>query len=76
MPIAQHIIEQALSEDFPDGEITIRDLVGDQDHYEVIIASALFVGHNKLEQHKMVHKVLKQYIGAELHAISIKTLIK
>ena len=58
----------------PDAEITIEDLAGDENHYSATIKSKVFSGKNKIEQHKMVYKALKNKVGNELHALSINTV--
>jgi len=43
-------------------------------HYRVLVVSAEFAGQPLLEQHRLVNEALQSLIGAEIHAISIKTL--
>lgn len=43
-------------------------------HYRVFVVSAEFAGRSLLERHRMVNEALQPMIGAEIHAISIKTL--
>ena len=57
----------------PDASIEIKDLMGDNNHYSAKIISTLFVGKNKIEQHKLVYKSLKGKMGNELHALTIIT---
>ena len=51
----------------------IKDLMGDNNHYEAKIKSKLFNNLNKIEQHKLVYKSLKGKMGNELHALSLIT---
>ncbi len=67
-------IKNLIKEAFPDAEITIQDLAGDENHYSATIKSKIFNGKNKIEQHKMVYKSLKGKMGNELHALSINTM--
>ena len=66
-------IEKFIKEAMPDASIEIQDLAGDGNHYSATIASSLFVGKSKIEQHKMVYNSLKGRMGNELHALAIKT---
>ena len=68
-------IKSLIKEAMPDAEITIKDLVGDENHYSATIKSKVFSGKNKIEQHKMVYKALKGKMGNELHALSINTMV-
>jgi len=63
-------VQQAL----PDAEITIRDMVGDGDHYEMIVVSASFDGKSTLERHRLVYAPLKGLLGGSLHALALRTL--
>lgn len=73
MPIAKEAIDNLIMKAFPDAQIAITDLVGDQNHYELKILSSSFEGKSKIQQHRMVNEALKGYIGGDLHALSIKT---
>lgn len=73
MPFEEKKIEQLLKKAFPDSQITITDLLGDQDHWEVVIISKLFNEKTRIEQHKMVYKALEGKAGNEIHALKIKT---
>tara|TARA_E500000331_G_C16711898_1_gene478470 strand:+ start:223 stop:453 length:231 start_codon:yes stop_codon:yes gene_type:complete len=74
MTIKLEEIKSLIKEAMPDAEITIEDLAGDENHYSATIKSKVFSGKNKIEQHKMVYKALKNKVGNELHALSINTV--
>lgn len=76
MPIPAATLEQTLKVAFPDAEIEIVDLVGDQDHYSATITSSAFVGKSRVAQHRMVHDALEDSLGSSLHALQLKTLEK
>ena len=73
MAISQEKLEAILRTGFPDGEILINDLVGDQDHYRATITSEAFEGKSRLQQHQMVYKVLGGLMGTTLHALTLNT---
>ena len=43
-------------------------------YYRVLIVSAAFEGLSRIEQHRLVHETLGPMIGAEIHALSLRTL--
>ena len=74
MTLKSDEIINLIKESIPDAEITIEDLVGDDNHYSATIKSKIFKGMSKIEQHKVVYKSLKGKMGNELHALSINTM--
>jgi stress-induced morphogen len=73
MTIKQEEIEKLLKEGFPDAEIEIQDLAGDDNHFAAKIRSSQFKGKNKVQQHQMVYSSLKGKMGNELHALALTT---
>ena len=67
-------IKSLIKKSIPDAEISIQDLVGDENHYSATIKSKIFAGKNKIEQHKLVYKALKGKMGNELHALALNTM--
>lgn len=74
MPISQEKLAQILKNHFPEAEIRIIDLVGDQDHYSVEIKDKIFAGKSRVDQHKIVNIALKNELGGILHAMQLKTV--
>ena len=68
-------IKSLIKEAIPDAEISIQDLVGDNNHYSATIKSKIFIGKSKIEQHKLVYKALNGKMGNELHALSLNTMV-
>ena len=58
---------------FPDAEVTITDLAGDDDHYAAHVVSAAFRGLTRVAQHKAVYAALGGRMGGELHALQLTT---
>ena len=73
MPLPIEEIKRLILEDLPDASIEIKDLMGDNNHYEATIKSSQFNNLSRIEQHKLVYKSLKGKMGNELHALSITT---
>ena len=66
-------IERLIKAGLPDAHVTIRDLEGDDNHYEAHVALRLFRGKTRVQQHKMVYDALGGRIGGVLHALALKT---
>jgi stress-induced morphogen len=73
MTIKQEEIHKLLKEGFPDAEIEIKDLAGDDNHYAAKIRSSKFKGKTRVQQHQMVYASLKGKMGNELHALALTT---
>ena len=58
----------------PGTQVTVKDLTGTMDHYQVVVVSPAFEGKMMVEQHKMIMGILKAEIDSnEVHALSMKT---
>ena len=73
MAIKQQEIEQLLKEGFPDADIQIQDLAGDDNHFSAKIISSAFKGKSRVQQHQMVYNSLKGKMGTDLHALALTT---
>ena len=73
MAMTRETLTGFLSEAFPDAEITLTDLAGDNDHWQAEIISDQFRGKTRVAQHQMVYAALKGNMGGELHALALKT---
>ena len=73
MAIKQEEIHKFLKEGFPDADIEINDLAGDDNHYAAKIKSSKFKGKTRVQQHQMVYASLKGKMGNELHALALTT---
>ena len=73
MAIKQEEIERLLKEGFPDADIEIQDLAGDDNHFSAKIKSSSLKGKSRVQQHQMVYNSLKGKMGNELHALALTT---
>jgi stress-induced morphogen len=73
MPLPASTLESLLRAAFPDAHITLNDLAGDNDHWEVIVICESFRGQPRIEQHRRVQAALKDVLGGPLHAVKILT---
>ncbi len=69
-------IEKFIKDAFPDAEVEIRDLAGDENHYAATVKSAAFQGKSRVAQHQMVYAALKGNMGGVLHALQLNTAAK
>lgn len=69
-------IEKLIKEAFPDADIKITDLAGDNDHFAAMVTSSAFKGKTRVQQHQMVYEALKGRMGGVLHALSLQTAAK
>jgi stress-induced morphogen len=69
-------IEKLIKDAFPDADVTIADLAGDDDHWSAVVASASFKGKTRVQQHQMVYAALKGNMGGVLHALQLTTVAK
>ena len=73
MAKTRETLEGFLTEAFPDAEIVLTDLAGDNDHWQAEIVLEQFRGKPRVAQHQMVYAALKGKMGGELHALALKT---
>ncbi len=73
MAMTRETLEGFLTEAFPEAEINLTDLAGDNDHWQAEIISEQFRGKARVAQHQMVYAALKGKMGGELHALALKT---
>ena len=73
MAMSRETLMGYLNDAFPEAEITLTDLAGDDNHWQAEIVSAKFAGLNRVKQHQLVYAALKGTMGGELHALALKT---
>jgi stress-induced morphogen len=76
MAMSASEIEKLIKTAFPDADITITDLAGDNDHFAAMVTSAAFKGKSRVQQHQMVYEALGGRMGGALHALSLQTAAK
>jgi stress-induced morphogen len=69
-------IEKFIKDAFPDADVTITDLAGDDNHWSAVVVSAAFKGKTRVQQHQMVYAALKGNRGGVLHALQLQTQVK
>ena len=69
-------LEKFIKEAFPDAEVTISDLAGDDNHFAAVVISSAFKGKSRVQQHQLVYAALKGNMGDVLHALQLQTKVK
>ncbi len=75
MPMSAEEITSRIKTAYPDAEVVLTDLAGDNDHWQVTVTTPAFTGKSRVQQHKMVMDAFGTDMGTTLHALSVKTLI-
>ena len=75
MAMDRATLEGYLREAFPDAEIALKDLAGDNDHWSAEIVSEQFRGKSRVAQHQLVYAALKGRMGGVLHALQLTTAV-
>ena len=73
MGMAAEEIEGMIKAAFPDAEVEITDLAGDNNHFAARVISSAFVGMPRVKQHKAVYDALGGRMGGVLHALQLTT---
>ena len=69
-------IHQMLTQAFSNAEITVQDMTGTLDHFQIFIISKEFQNKSRIEQHRMVQVPLQTALNdGRIHAVQIKTAI-
>ena len=64
----------AIRRAIPDAQVSVEDLTGGGDHLQVSVVSAAFDGLNKIRQHQLVYRALKEELATEaIHALALNT---
>ena len=54
-------------------EVTVSDMTGGGDHYDVKVISEKFEGVSAVQRHRMVYAPLMDVMGGALHALKLET---
>jgi stress-induced morphogen len=68
-------IESMIRQALPGAEVTVTDMRGTGDHFEIFVRSELFKGKTIIDQHKMIYAILKKEMDDRIHAVQLKTKV-
>lgn len=66
----KEVVEKAL----PGATAEVVDMTGTSDHFQLVVVSEAFEGKNSVQRHRMVYATLGPAVGAEIHALALRTL--
>lgn len=67
-------MKNRLEKAYPGGAVTVVDLTGTADHYQVSVTSKVFAGMSRIERHRHVNEVFAEELKTgEVHALTIQT---
>lgn len=71
--ISEQEISILLNENFPNSKIKVTDQMGDGYSFAINVTSDKFKNLNRVKQHQLVMKCLKELLKERLHAVTLKT---
>lgn len=66
-------IQQSIAQKMPDAKVRVSS--PDGVHFDAEIESTAFAGLSRIAQHRMVHDIIGPALGAEIHALSLRTRV-
>ena len=74
MPMTAEEITRRIQAALPDATVELKDLAGDNDHWQVTVKSTAFTGKTRVQQHQMVYAAFGADMGTTLHALAVTTV--
>ncbi len=75
MPMSATEIDHLIKAKFPDATVELKDLAGDNDHWQAHVVTSAFKGKSRVAQHQMVYEALGGRMGGVLHALALTTAV-
>ena len=66
-------VEQIIRAKLADARISVTDMTGTGDHFEIEVAAKTFKGKTLIEQHQLVYAILGDEMDKRIHAVKLKT---
>jgi len=63
-------VREMIAAGLPDAQVEVRS--DDNTHFEAVVVSAGFEGQRSIQRHQAVYRTLGQYMGREIHALSLR----
>ena len=71
--IAPEEVKQMILSVLPGSRVSVNDMTGTGDHFDIVVASKDFAGKPLVEQHRMVFTALEKEMDRRIHAVQLKT---
>ncbi len=69
-----HELSASIKRAIPDAQVTLEDLSGGGDHFQINVVSKAFAGLSLIRQHQMVYGALQAELASEaIHALALNT---
>lgn len=69
-----HDLERMVLAALPGSVVSVTDMTGTRDHYEVRVVADAFAGKSLIERHRMLHRIFEAHLSGAIHAVKYKTL--
>ena len=66
-------LERMVLETLPGSKVSVVDMTGTRDHYEVRVVSGAFAGKSLVERHRILHRIFEPHLSGPIHAVKYKT---
>lgn len=66
-------VRQMVLQALPGAVVSVRDLTGTGDHWEISAEGPMFKGLTLIEQHRLVHAAVASEMDRRIHAIQVRT---
>lgn len=67
-------VSEMIKASLPDASVSVEDLTGGGDHYQVTVVSSKFEGLTLVKQHQLVYGAVRDAMSSEaIHALALKT---
>ena len=66
-----NLIKEMIKKAISDANVEVYDTTGTSDHFKVVVISNTFEGMTLIKRHKLIYKILNQYITKEIHDLQI-----
>ncbi len=66
-------LERMILEALPGARVTVTDMTGTRDHFEVRVVSDVFGGKPLIQRHRILHRIFEPYLSGPIHAVKYKT---
>ncbi len=67
-------IEDLIRTAIPDADVSVTDMQGSGDHFDVVVVSPAFAGRSLVQQHRMVYAALGDSMRQAIHALALRTM--
>ena len=57
----------------PGAQVSVTDMTGGGDHFDILVISEIFSGKTLIEQHRLVFAALEKEMDRRIHAVQLKT---